>query len=119
MPFLYNNPSKKQLRRYLRRRQTDAERIFWYYLRSRRFYNLKFRRQYGVGRYVVDFCCPALRIAIELDGGYHFQQEIIEYDIHRQKFIEAHGIHVIRFNGSDVFNNIDGILERLRVVCGV
>jgi very-short-patch-repair endonuclease len=55
----------------LRRSQTDAEAKLWWHLRDRRLSGFKFRRQYPVGRYIVDFICLEARVVVELDGGQH------------------------------------------------
>jgi len=57
--------------RYLRKNATDCERILWCHLRNRNFANYKFRRQHPIDRYILDFYCPEMRLAVELDGGDH------------------------------------------------
>jgi very-short-patch-repair endonuclease len=73
----------------------------------------KFTRQYGVGRFVLDFYCSALRLAIELDGSQHMSQENQDYDQKRTDFINLHNIHTIRFYGNDIFNNLEGVVESI------
>ena len=68
---LHNEPARKARRRRLRREATDAERRMWRVSRARRMAGLKLFRQYGVGPYILDFCCPERRLAIEVDGGQH------------------------------------------------
>ncbi len=77
---LRNDPALKQRRRELRRNQTDAEKSFWANVRNKQFFGLKFFRQYSIGPYILDFYCPALKLAVELDGGQHLQCENQEYD---------------------------------------
>jgi very-short-patch-repair endonuclease len=60
--------------RDLRIRQTAAEVMLWEALRNRRLDGVKFRRQHPVGPFVIDFCCPERRLAIEVDGGIHAAQ---------------------------------------------
>src|SRR3546814_7433456 len=62
---------KTEFARHLRRTMTDAEREIWHHLRNRALMGHKFRRQYPVGPYIVDFACPARRLVVELDGGQH------------------------------------------------
>ena len=69
MKFLRNDPALKERRRELRQNQTDAERAFWARVRNRQFFGMRFFRQFSVGPYVLDFYCPALQLAVELDGG--------------------------------------------------
>ncbi len=74
---------------------TDVERTLWYYLRNRKFHGYKFRRQYPVLNYILDFYCTEKKLAIELDGSQHIEQ--ISYDEKRTDQLEALGIHVVRF----------------------
>ncbi|MBD9512483.1 endonuclease domain-containing protein [Pseudomonas sp. PDM22] len=98
--------------RQLRRRQTDAEFRLWGYLRDRRFLGLKFRRQVPSGRYVLDFYCHELRMAVELDGGQHLESA---YDIERDAWLVEQGIRVVRFWNHDVLARTDVVLEALRL----
>lgn len=71
----------------------------------------KFRRQFAVGRYIVDFVCLERRIAIELDGGQHSEQE--GYDQRRTKFLTAEGFEVLRFWNPIVFQETDAVLSTI------
>jgi very-short-patch-repair endonuclease len=113
MKHIRNDPALKERRRELRRNQTDAERAFWQQVRKQQFLGMKFFRQYSVGGYILDFYCPAVKLAVELDGGQHNLPDGKEYDSIRTGFLEAHGIQVVRFWNSDVLCNIQGVLERL------
>ena len=75
--------------------------------------DLKFIRQYGVGKYVVDFYCPALRLVIESDGGQHLDPENLVYDEARTEFLNSLDIKVIRFYDNEVMNNLDGVVESI------
>ena len=93
----------------LRRNMTDAENRMWYQLRGRRLGGYKFKRQWSLGRYVVDFCCIERRLVVELDGGQHSQ----ERDAARTAELENLGYRVIRFWNNDVLGNLDGVLAAL------
>jgi very-short-patch-repair endonuclease len=95
----------------LRHNQTDAERALWFRLRDRRLRGLKFRRQMPVYRYVVDFCCEAAHLVIELDGGQHAERS--KEDAERTAALEAQGYLVLRFWNNDVLRNIDGVVESI------
>ena len=112
MPRLINNNRSLPFRRELRKNQTAAESFLWNQIRAKRFFELKFKRQYSVGRYVIDFFCPENNIAIEIDGGQHADN--IDYDNERTEYLNALGIKVLRFWNNDVLNNLDGVLEILR-----
>lgn len=97
----------------MRNNMPQAEQILWSYLRCKQLEGCKFRRQYGVGKYVVDFYCPKLKLAIEVDGDSHFYPGAQEYDQKRQKYIESFGIRFLRCTNTDVYENIDGVLEEI------
>jgi very-short-patch-repair endonuclease len=99
--------------RSLRKRQTDAERLLWYRLRSRQLAGYKFRRQQAMGVYIVDFICLESKLIIELDGGQHATQ--IEYDAKRSSYLNSHGFKVLRFWNNDVLQDIDAVLEFIRL----
>jgi len=77
---------------------------------------LKFRRQYSIGKYVVDFYCPSVHLVVEVDGETHIGEVAEEYDRERNKVIEQLGLKVIRFWNTDVYRNIEGVLEHILTV---
>lgn len=87
-----NVPAARKLRKQL----TSTEAILWERLRSRRCLNLKFRRQHPIGRYVLDFYCEELMVALEIDGGYHQEAEQRQRDLERQVELEQRGIRFVR-----------------------
>ena len=89
--------------RQLRRDQTDAEKLLWYSLRHRQLCGLKFRRQYPMGSYVLDFYCHIYRLCVELDGGQHYENTGIQHDAQRQAFLTSHGIYTLRFSNREVY----------------
>lgn len=66
-----------------------------------------------MGRYVVDFYCPKLQLAIEVDGGHHAYGEQKSHDIEREKFLLHCNIKTVRFTNDEVILNIDGVMEIL------
>ncbi|OGT17891.1 MAG: DNA (cytosine-5-)-methyltransferase [Gallionellales bacterium RIFOXYB12_FULL_54_9] len=97
----------------LRHNQTDAEQKLWYRLRAHRFMGRKFKRQKPIGRYVVDFVCLEEKLVIELDGSQHFEN--IDYDKERDSWLRNHGYTVLRFWDNEMLNEMDGVLERIRL----
>jgi very-short-patch-repair endonuclease len=95
MKAVRNASILKQRRQELRRNQTDAEKTFWSHVRSKQFHGLKFFRQYSIGPYILDFYCPKLKLAIELDGGGHNENDHLEYDAVRTEYLKAQGIDVM------------------------
>lgn len=111
--FLYNNKILRDRRRDLRNNQTEEEKIIWAKLKNSQFKGLKFVRQYSVGPYILDFYCPTLRLAIELDGNQHKDKENQLYDKDRNEYLETIDIKTIRFWNHDITKNISGVLEKI------
>ena len=101
----------RKFQKKLRASQTDAEERLWYYLRNRNFAGLKFRRQFILQNYIVDFICLEKNLVVELDGGQHDEQKA--YDDRRTEKIARDGFKVIRFWNDDVLNNIEGVMETI------
>jgi len=95
----------------LRAHQTDAENLLWGLLRNRRLLGLKFRRQYPLEPYILDFYCHEAALAIELDGGQHTEQQ--HYDQQRTAYLESHGITVLRFWNNEVLQQTESVLEKI------
>ena len=102
---------RTRIARKLRRDATEVEKQLWRALRELPSEH-RFRRQHPIGHHVVDFACPGLKLAIELDGGQHALQE--EADAARTSDIARHGYRVIRFWNGDVVSNLSGVLELIR-----
>ncbi|MFH1193061.1 MAG: endonuclease domain-containing protein [Candidatus Jorgensenbacteria bacterium] len=113
MNHLYNSDNLKGRRRSLRRLQTDAERKLWRVLRGKQMESMRFVRQYSVGNYILDFYCPVLRLAIEVDGSQHIDSD---YDARRTKYLKEKDINVIRFWNNDVLQNLSGVYEKIRSI---
>ena len=107
---------KTEKARRLRRDSTLVERRLWYRLRNGQIDGHRFRRQHPVGPYVLDFYCPRLRLAIELDGGQHNFPGESERDRRRELWLAARGITVLRFWNSDVIANMAGVLEKISIL---
>ena len=113
MKFLRNDPALKQRRRELRRNQTDAEKALWAKLRNKQFYGMKFFRQYSIGPYILDFYCPTIKLAVELDGGQHNQPENRVYDETRSEYLKTKGIEVVRFWDNEILLDMESVLTEL------
>ena len=79
----------------LRKNLTPAERKLWAYLRNHQLNGLDFRRQHALGPFIVDFCCPAVKLTIEIDGASHADQ--VDYDTCRTQWLSEHGWRELRF----------------------
>ncbi|MDY6531270.1 DUF559 domain-containing protein [Acinetobacter sp. YIM 103518] len=111
------DPQLLEFAKIMRQNATDAENLMWQLLRAKRFMNLKFRRQYVVKPYIVDFYCHEIGLVIELDGSQHGTDDAIAYDAERTQFLEALGLMVVRYWNHDVLGRTDVVLEHLRSVC--
>lgn len=93
---------------------TKAETLLWLHLKGKQIYGSKFRRQYSVKSYIVDFYCPKIKLAVEIDGLTHLTEEEIEYDNHRQTEIESLGIQFLRFWNYEVYEDLYNVLEKIK-----
>ena len=102
---LINRKSLKVFRSVLRNSSTSAEVALWVMLKSKKLEGRKFRRQYSIGRYIVDFCCPSEKLIIELDGNPHGEYHRIQKDENRDKYLGSLGFTVLRFKNRIVFQD--------------
>ena len=95
----------------LRKNMTKEERRLWYeYLR---LYPHRFRRQVAFGNYILDFYCAAAKLAVELDGSQHYEDEGQAYDLRRTAYLNRIGIQVLRFSNLDVLRNLEGVCQAI------
>ncbi|MFQ5736820.1 MAG: endonuclease domain-containing protein [Thermodesulfobacteriota bacterium] len=107
------NPKLKGFSRELRKNMTDAEKLLWSRLRRKQLKGFQVYRQRIIGNYIVDFYCPGAGLVIEVDGGQHYTDKGSKKDLHRDRFIEARGLKVLRFSDRDVFENLAGVVEAI------
>ncbi len=113
MTKIFNRTDYKITRKALRHNMPLAEVILWGRLKGKQMGGFKFRRQYGIDRFVTDFYCPALKLAIEIDGDSHFKEHSIYSDKERQARIETLGIQFVRFTNREVYENIEAVTLRI------
>ena len=114
MTEVFNKVEVKEKRRALRSEMPTAEVLVWARLRRKQVLSARFRRQYSVGPYILDFYCPSLKLAVEIDGDSHLGAEALAYDRERQSSIEALGIRFLRFTNGEVFENIERVMDGVR-----
>ncbi|HXQ21300.1 MAG TPA: endonuclease domain-containing protein [Candidatus Acidoferrales bacterium] len=112
MTLHYNRTSQREQRRTLRNNPTEAERRLWWRLRGSQL-GVKFRRQYGVDAFVVDFYAPRCKLAIEVDGDSHFSAHGLAYDCERTNCLAKFGIEVIRFTNKEIFEQIEAVVAAI------
>jgi very-short-patch-repair endonuclease len=98
--------------KFLRTHETLAERRLWQQLRRKRIGNLRFRHQYRIGRYIVDFVCLQARLIVEVDGPSH--ELTGGRDEVRTRWLIAQGFRVIRFSNEDVLFNLEGVVRTIQ-----
>ena len=103
------------LRRELRTNGTSAEATMWSMLKSRQIDGCKFRRQFSIGAFILDFYCPQKKLAIELDGNPHFTEGGNLYDQQRDEILNRqYGIYVLRFENELVYKRPEDVIDKIR-----
>lgn len=97
--------------RHLRKRQTDAERKLWSLLRNRNLAGVKFKRQFPIDKYILDFYSHEYKLCVEADGGQHYTDEGKEKDEIRTAALSELGIQVLRFSDREILLNSAGVCE--------
>ncbi|HEY3295103.1 MAG TPA: endonuclease domain-containing protein [bacterium] len=111
MPRFWNIPKANwQSARDMRGQPTQAEKVLWEALRSYRT-QVKFRRQHLIGRFIVDFYAPDIKLVIEVDGGIHRRSENAQRDQERTVALEASDCRVIRFSNDEVLSDLAHVVE--------
>ena len=100
-----------ELARIQRLNLTKSEQIMWLKLKNKQVHGYKFRCQHPVYRYILDFFCHKAMLAIEIDGDIHKDRK--EYDMYRDQYMESIGIKTLRFSASEVFSNIDHVINQI------
>ena len=113
MYWLPYNKNLKEFSRKLRNNSTLGEILLWQKLRAGSMMNYTFNRQKPLGRYIVDFYCKPLKLVIEIDGTYHFEEEQKVKDNERQKLLEKMSLHFLRFSEQQVRKDIDIVLKEI------
>ena len=113
MCALFNPRDSLDKRRELRLNATPMECVLWPLLQGKQRLGHKFRRQFGVGPYILDFYCTQMRLCIELDGESHQTQEAKQHDQRRDQYLKDLGIHTLRFPNDQVRNHLDEVIKKI------
>ena len=97
----------------MRAESTDAEQKLWSILRDRKLGGFKFRRQHPIAGYIVDFFCMEANLAVESDGGQHYDPEGLEYDARRTRTLAGLGVRVMRFQDHEVLKHPDAVARTI------
>jgi len=109
------DPDRRERARRLPRELTPAERVLWKNLRNRLFAGFKFRRQHPIGPFIADMACRACKLILEVDGETHLGQEARDED--RTKYLHQRGWLVLRFWNTEVYDELESVLEAIYRVC--
>ena len=113
MTKYFNKKSEKFKRRELRKNLTKAEEILWKHLKGKQISGFRFRRQYSIDKFVIDFYCPKVKLAIELDGSGHEEDHMHIYDNHREEIIRSLEVTFLRFKNIEIFGNLEKVLNNI------
>lgn len=113
MTEVFNKSLQTAKRQYLRKHMPPAELKLWEHIKARQINGRRFRRQYGIRNYIVDFYSPELKLIIEIDGDSHFQENR-SYDKKRQQYIESLGLKVLRFTNHEVYYALEQVLNTIK-----
>jgi very-short-patch-repair endonuclease len=113
MTKIFNKPSEKIKRIKLRKEQTPSEAILWEFLRNKKMHGVKFKRQFSIEYFVIDFYASSIKLAVEVDGEIHDLAEQKEYDKFREECIREIGIDFLRFKNSDIKDRLDEVVDKI------
>ena len=109
------NPKLKTLSQTLRKNQTKEEHLLWHNFLKK--YPLRFRRQYVIGNYIVDFYCHQARVVVELDGSQHYDPAQQEQDLQRTAYLKKQGLTVLRFTNLEVTGQFSSVCQAIDDAC--
>ncbi|MFM2483313.1 endonuclease domain-containing protein [Celerinatantimonas sp. YJH-8] len=110
MNDIFNSKANKKRRQELRGHMPEPEQRLWHRIRGQQL-GVKFRRQHGIGNYIVDFYCPKLALVIELDGDSHYVKNAQHYDQLRDDFMDSLGLKILRFTNQQIMDELDMVLQ--------
>ena len=113
MTILKNKSQLLPRRRELRKNQTKQEEVLWKHIRNRKL-GFKFKRQYSIGGYILDFYCPECKLVIELDGNQHLEKENFLYDKDRTDFLKVLDCKVLRIRNQELEENLEKVLLKIK-----
>ena len=113
-PRTHNQPTQSEQRRELRNNSTAAEAVLWQMIKNRQIEGVKFRRQFSIGPYILDFYSPEIKLCIELDGAKHYTESGSDNDCNRTEYLRnEHNIEVLRFENRILYNYPEEVIEEI------
>ncbi|MCF7352832.1 endonuclease domain-containing protein [Vibrio sp. CK2-1] len=114
MGKIYNLQKTKAYRSSLRSNLTPAEKILWFHIKNNQL-GVKFRRQHGIGSYIVDFYCSKLNLVIEVDGHSHYTEQGVQYDLKRNQYLKKNGLNILRFTNQQVREELAAVIQQIHI----
>ena len=111
---LYNIKNLKEKRKELRSNSTSAEAVLWKMLKGKQIEGKRWRRQFSIGNFILDFYCPEIKLCIELDGSEHYTVSGQFNDERREEFLKSQGITIIRFENKEIWYSTEQVIETIR-----
>ncbi|MFS7245811.1 endonuclease domain-containing protein [Rahnella inusitata] len=112
---VFNDLKYKDLRQKLRSHLPRPEFVFWQAIRGKKL-GVKFRRQHGIGNYIVDFYAAEISLIVELDGESHFTERGVNSDESRTITLCDLGMKVVRYTNLQIMRELPSVLEDLKRV---
>ncbi len=97
-----------------RRTSNEFATVVWQWIRNRQIHGAKFRREYPIPPYTVDFCCIEQNLIIEIDGEEHFTDNGVEHDRVRDRFLQNLGYKILRIPGYAVISEDGNVITKIR-----
>ncbi len=107
------DPTTQKHAKDLRQNLTKAETILWKYIKGNKIEGVKFRRQFPIEPFIVDYAAIEIKLIIEVDGATHTSADEISYDRSRETYLKAQGWRIIRVWNNEIYNNLFGVLEAI------
>jgi very-short-patch-repair endonuclease len=92
---------------------TKAEAILWNHIKQKQICDQRFLRQFSIDIYIIDFYCPKLKLAIEVDGDTHLTEDEMKYDKKRQDKLETFDVRFLRFTNGEIYNGLNHVIENI------
>ncbi len=103
----------KPLAGNLRSTMTDAEQKLWFHLRRKQILDVQFYRQRPIGKFIVDFYAPSIKLVVEADGAQHFDEVEKTADTKRTAILEADGLMILRFDNLQILTQTESVLDMI------
>lgn len=112
---IFNLKKSKPTKNRIKKDLTAEEKQIWDFIKDRKLYNLKFKKQTEIGKYTANFYCPEIEFIIEIDNNKH----TIKYEKTRTEYFQSLGVTSLRFTSSEIKSDLEEILKKIEDAVGV